>query len=243
MTTENAPPLTIQRALEQLGSLMLREHSMDTLLQRVVDLAKIVLPGNTEASMLLMVGDKPTTAVSTGQLATDCDEAQFGHGHGPCLHAASTGEMVEVTDTRSEARWPDYMATAAELGALSSLSVPLPIGDGVAGALNIYAREPDAFDESARESAAKFVPYAAVAVANMHAYDDARAMADNLQRALESRAAIDQAKGILMERHKITAEQAFQMLAQVSMQTNRKLREIAEELVTTGDLRRPRRPV
>jgi GAF domain-containing protein len=128
------------------------------------------------------------------------------------------------------------MARAAELGALSSLSVPLPIGDGMGGALNIYAREPDAFDESARESAAKFVPYAAVAVANMHAYDDARAMADNLQRALESRAVIDQAKGILMERHKIPADQAFQILARVSMHSNRKVRDIAEQLVLTGEL-------
>jgi GAF domain-containing protein len=241
VTTENVPALTTQRALEQLGSLMLREHSMDTLLQRVVDLTKIVMPGNTEASMLLMVGDKPTTAVSTGRLATDCDKAQFGHGHGPCLHAASTGEIVEVVDTRTEPRWRDYMAKAAELGALSSLSVPLPIDDDMAGALNIYAREPEAFDESAREAAVKFVPYAAVAVANMHAYDDARAMADNLQRALESRAVIDQAKGILMERHKITADQAFQLLARVSMHSNRKVREIAEELVMTGDLPHPSR--
>jgi AmiR/NasT family two-component response regulator len=109
--------------------------------------------------------------------------------------------------------------------------------------LNIYNREPHAFDEDSRAAAKKFVPYAAVAVTNMQSYQDARTMADNLQAALESRAVIDQAKGILMERHKLTADQAFQVLARVSMQNNIKLRSVAEELVTTGLLRgTPPRP-
>jgi GAF domain-containing protein len=238
VTVDSAAPLDPQQALEQLGSLMLREHSMETLLQRVVDLTKVVMPGNPEASLLLIVGDRPTTPVFTGQLAMDCDEVQYGSGHGPCLHAATTGELTSVPDTRSDDRWQDYMKVAAERGALSSLSVPLPVAEGMAGALNIYAREPHAFDDDAKAAAERFVPYAAVAVANMHAYDDARAMADNLQRALESRAVIDQAKGILMERHKITADQAFQLLAQVSMHRNEKLRDVAEILVLTGELPR-----
>jgi AmiR/NasT family two-component response regulator len=70
----------------------------------------------------------------------------------------------------------------------------------------------------------------------MQAYQDARSMADNLQLALEFRAVIDQAKGILMERHKLTADQAFQLLARRSMTTNRKLRDVADQLVLTGQL-------
>ena len=240
MNSDSSPALTTQRALEQLGSLVLREHSMDTLLQRVVDLTKTVTPGNTEASLLLMAGDKPTAPASTGRLATDCDERQFRSGHGPCMHAATTGTLVEVTDTRIEPRWRDYMTQAAEAGALSSLSVPLSIDQGMTGALNIYAREPNAFDDDSRSAATSFAPYAAVAVANMRAYDGSRVTADNLQRALESRAVIDQAKGILMERYKLTADQAFQVLTQISMHRNEKVRDIAEVLVLTGD--HPRLP-
>ncbi|MCW2740363.1 MAG: hypothetical protein JWR45_785 [Blastococcus sp.] len=222
------------RALEQLGSLALREHSMDSLLQRVVDLTKLVMPGRPEASISLLENDKPTTAVFTGALALDCDESQYGRGYGPCLHAASSGEVTEIADNRSDTRWPDYARNAAERGALSSLSVPLPINEGLAGALNIYAREPDAFDDESRTAATRFLPYAAVAVSNMRDYEDARAMAANLQAALESRAVIDQAKGILMERHKLTADQAFQVLARISMQSNIKLRRVSEQLVMTG---------
>ena len=236
MTTDDGNSTATAQALEQLGSLALREHSMETLLQRVVELTKMVMPGDTEASISLLANDKPTTAVFTGQLALDCDESQYGRGYGPCLHAASSGELTEVPDTRSETRWPDYMRKAADLGALSSMSVPLPISEGMAGALNIYSRGPNAFDEASRSAAMKFVPYAAVAASNMQDYQDARNMADHLQRALDSRAVIDQAKGILMERYKLTADQAFQLLARISMTSNLKLRSIAEELVLTGVL-------
>jgi AmiR/NasT family two-component response regulator len=84
--------------------------------------------------------------------------------------------------------------------------------------------------------ATRFAPYAAVAAGNLWLYQSARDMAGNLQTALESRAVIDQAKGILMERHKLTADQAFQTLAQASMRANRKLRDIADHLVATGEL-------
>src|SRR3954447_2951179 len=91
-----------------------------------------------------------------------------------------------------------------------------------------------------RHAAQAFGPYAAVATGNMYAYQKARDMADNLETALESRAVIDQAKGILVERHKLTPDQAFQLLAQVSMNANRKLRDVADHLVHTGELPLPR---
>ena len=221
-------------ALERLGTLPLREHSMQSVLETVVQLARQVLPGEPECSISLLQNDRASTAVSTGQLAVDLDESQYGRGYGPCLHAAATGELTEVSDARTEPRWPDYARSAWEHGSGSSLSVPLPVAEGVAGALNTYAREPYAFDEDARAAAQRFAPYAAVALSNMHAYESARDLAGNLEAALQSRAVIDQAKGILMERHKLTADQAFQALVQVSMRRNRKVRLIAEELVLTG---------
>jgi GAF domain-containing protein len=228
-------------ALETLGRLNLRELSMDSLLQTVADLAKTVMPGNPEASVSLLIRDRPTTVVSTGQLATDLDEMQYDRGHGPCLHAARSGELTEIPDTRAHDRWPDYLPRAVEHGNLSSLSVPLAIDkdEQLTGALNIYARRPGAFDSASRSVATRFAPYAGVAAANLYAYQSARDMADNLQNALESRAVIEQAKGILMERHRLTADQAFQLLAEASMRTNRKLRDIAAHLIHTGELQAP----
>jgi GAF domain-containing protein len=235
---EATPPSRFD-ALEQLGRLSLREHSMESLLQSVTELAKQALPGKPETSVSLLDRGRPSTAVFTGPLARDCDESQYGFGYGPCLHAAGIGELVEVADARVDTRWREYMRRAVEYGALGSLSVPLPITEGVAGALNIYVREPNAFDEESRSVATRFAPYAAVAVANMHAYQKSRDMAENLQSALDSRAVIDQAKGILMERYKLSPDQAFHALARASMQSNTKVRDIAEHLVLTGEFVHP----
>jgi GAF domain-containing protein len=236
-STQNPQPVDPAEALERLGRLSLRELSMESLLQTVADLTKSVMPGNPEASVSLLVKDRPTTVASTGRLATDLDETQYDRGHGPCLHAARTGELTEIPDTRADDRWPDYTPRAAEHGNLSSLSIPLAIDEQeqVSGALNIYARRPDAFDEASRSVATRFAPYAAVAAGNLYAYQSARDMAGNLRTALESRAVIDQAKGILMERHKLSADEAFQALARASMHTNRKVRDIADHLVATGE--------
>ena len=235
---ENSQSVLTAQALERLGGLSLRELSMESLLQTVADLAKTVLPGDPEASVLLLVEDEPTTVVHTAQLAVDLDERQYERGHGPCLHAARTGELTEIADTRTDGRWPDYTPRAVELGILSSLSIPLAIDaeEQVSGALNVYARRVGAFDEDSRAAGGRFGPYAAVAAGNLHAYQRARDLAGNLQAALESRAVIDQAKGVLMERLKLTPDQAFQLLAQASMSVNRKVRDVADDLVRTGEL-------
>src|SRR4051794_4333521 len=222
-------------ALERLGGLALREHPMESVLQTVADLSKQVMPGEAETSITLLVDDKATTAVYTGRLALDLDESQYGRGYGPCLHAAATGEVTEIADTRTEPRWPDYARAAWERGGGSSISVPLHLDERMSGALNVYARAPRAFDDEARAALARFEPYASVALANAHAYRSARDRAGNLQVALESRAVIDQAKGILMERHRLTADQAFQAMATVSMRSNTKVREVADHLVRTGE--------
>jgi GAF domain-containing protein len=240
-TDERTAPLEAAEAFERLGALSLSEESLHTVLQTVADLSRQVLPGDLEASVSVLVADKPATFVYTGQLALDLDESQYGRGHGPCLHATATGETIDVPDTRSEPRWRDHMQRCVDLGCLSSLSVPLGSAEVLAAGLNLYARQPGAFDEAARRTAHRFARFAGTAAANMHSFQNARELADNLQLALQSRATIDQAKGILMERHRLTADQAFQLLAGASMGANRKLRDVADHLVATGELVLPPR--
>ena len=237
--SDRNPTLDAAAALEQLAGIAVSEHSLASVLQCVADLTAQVIPGGIEASVSLLVADKATTFVYTGQLALDLDEGQYDNGYGPCMHAARTGEMVEVTDARTDSRWADYMQVAVEHGALSSLSIPLDAAARTGAALNIYCREAGGFTEGHRADATRFAYFAGVAVANMHAYLSARDIADNLQVALQSRAVIDQAKGILMERFAVTADQAFQILAHASMGTNRKLRDVAAHMVATGELLEP----
>jgi GAF domain-containing protein len=237
-SSQTPQPATATEALLRLGGLSLRELSMESLLQTVAEQVKAVLPGDLEASVTLLVKDAPTTVACTGQLALDLDEVQYERGYGPCLHAARAGEVTEIVDTRAGGRWPDYARRAAEHGNLSSLSIPLLIDqdDEVSGALNLYARKPSAFDEDTRAAALAFGPYAAVAAGNVRAYQSARTRADDLEAAMQSRAVIEQAKGVLIERYKIVPDHAFRLLALASMNANRKLRDVADDLVRTGEL-------
>jgi GAF domain-containing protein len=237
-TSQNPSSGNPAEALLHLGRLSLRELSMEGLLQTVADLVTTVLPVDVEASVTLLVKDVPATVASTGQLAVELDEVQYERGAGPCLHASRTGEVTEIADTRAESRWPDYTPRAVEHGNLSSLSVPLVIDedDRLSGALNLYAREPGAFDEDTRSAALAFGPSAAVAAGNVHAYRSAREKAEHLQAALGTRAVIEQAKGVLVERFKVTPDHAFRLLTLASMNANRKLRDVAHDLVHTGEL-------
>jgi GAF domain-containing protein len=171
------------------------------------------------------------TVACTGQLAMDLDESQYERGRGPCLEAARGGETIQIDDVRSEERWPLYVTMALERGVLSSLSVPIPVQRQAHAALNLYALKPAAFDPDSLEVAATFASYAGVAIANMHLYDGSRRLVEQLQIAMLSRAVIDQAKGILMAQRHCSAQEAFEVLVDLSSRSNTKLRDVAQALV------------
>jgi GAF domain-containing protein len=222
-------------ALDELAGLLLAEQNTHSVLQRVVDLLAQVMPTGAEASITVLRNQQATTAAFTGELALRLDEAQYGQGYGPCMDATLGGQLIEITDARHERRWPGYVTTLIEAGALSALAAPVPAAQLAAG-LNVYAPTARAFTAQHRQTLTDFAAYAAVALTNMDALQDARDQAENLRIAMQSRAVIEQAKGVLMERHKVTADQAFHLMAEVSMRSNRKLRDLAEELVLTGKL-------
>ncbi|MCA0145177.1 GAF and ANTAR domain-containing protein [Blastococcus sp. LR1] len=225
-----------EAALDELGRIRLSDHSMDSVLDEIVRLARQGLAEDIEASVTLIRQGSPFTAAYSGDLAKDLDEQQYGRGDGPCLEAATHGRPVTIPDTAADDRWPDYLRVVRERGCRSVMSLPFPVQEQLSGGLNVYGRGPAAVDGEARGFAERFASYAAVVAGNMLAYEQAREQAQNLQIALKSRAVIDQAKGVLMERFKLTADQAFQTLARLSMEGNTKVRAVAEHVVTTGEV-------
>ncbi len=226
----------VQAAFDELGRLSFAEHSLASVVQRVTDLATAVLPGEPVTSVTVLERGKPTTAAASGELALTLDETQYRLGSGPCLSAATTGRPSELLNTQAPTEWREFAAHAAERGCGSVLSFPFPAPEHVPGALNVYARRFTVSDPRTLDLLARFAAYAVVPVSNMYLYENALEKAGHLQTALDSRAVIDQAKGILMERFKLTADQAFQVLTRVSMESNTKVRDVAERFVATGDL-------
>jgi GAF domain-containing protein len=228
----------VQSAFDELGRISFAEHSLESVVRTVTELTGRVLPGRPIASVTIVRGGRASTVATSGDLALELDLEQYRLGSGPCLSAATTGRPSEITDTRADQQWPEFAALAAEAGCDSVLSHPLPGEEQVSGALNVYARELTTVDQRTRDLLARLTAYAVVPVSNMYLYEAAVERAEHLQSALDSRAVIDQAKGILMERFRLTPDAAFQALTRVSMETNTKVRDVALRFVATGEFRR-----
>ncbi|WP_432536073.1 GAF and ANTAR domain-containing protein [Kineococcus arenarius] len=220
-----------------LAGVLIAERPLDDVLNEVVGLARKALPGAESVSSTLLRGDTAFTAAHDGQMALDADEMQYERGYGPCMDAGRAGQVFVIEDMSTEERWPDYARAAAAAGIGSSLSLPLPVQGRSVGALNCYSSRPRAFGEEDVVIGQEVAAFVAIAVANADAHARSAQDAENMRRAMASRAVIEQAKGVLVERHRITPEQAFTLLTHSSQNANVKLREVAEELVATGVLR------
>jgi GAF domain-containing protein len=218
-------------AFAELSRIVLGEQPLPAILERVVQIAKRVLPVPTEASITLITGDDPATVASTDEVAIALDERQYDAERGPCLDAASSGQLIVIDDLTTDTRWPRYAESAVDRGVRSSMSVPLPIQRNVMGALNFYATDSAVFEDNVVELAETFAGHAAVAVANAHLFETTVTLADQMHRAMASRAVIEQAKGIIMRDRGCSPDEAFNALVRLSQQSHLKLRDVAERLV------------
>jgi transcriptional regulator with GAF, ATPase, and Fis domain len=224
----------IARQLSELARELQADLTAEALLRHIVMAALTEVPGTQHAGITLVVGKEFATPAASGELAERIDRVQYETGEGPCLDAARQHETVRCDDLRAEARWPRFARQAADLGVLSMLSFQLFAGDDSYGALNLYAETPAAFGPDSESAGILLACHAALAMAA------ARTQA-GLLTAMDSREMIGQAKGILMERYKISGVEAFGLLVASSQAVNRKLRDIADHLVATGELLTPSR--
>lgn len=230
--------VSITDTLTALNGIRFGSEPLSRILDQVTAIAKAALVPGGQVSITLVRAGKAWTASFTGQLALDLDERQYEVGFGPCVDSAVSGTLVHIRDMATEDRWPSYTPGALQLGARSSLSVPLPLLQDLTGALNVYSLEPHHFTDTDLELAETVASYAATPLVNAIEYTQAVDLAAHLREAMSSRATIEQAKGILMERHRLTAETAFNLLVKASQNQNRKLRSLADDLVATGSIER-----
>jgi GAF domain-containing protein len=225
-------PRHLVRAFAETAQYIYASEDLGETLRRVADAAVDLVPACDLASITVRDGAAFTTLGATHPRALAADEAQYSTDEGPCLSAIREDPLVRTPDASADDRWPRLAAELgdAPIGAAVScrLSVPDGAGARAIGSLNAYSAAVDAFDERDVDLVLLLGAHAGVV---LHAAQQAR----NLRQALESRDAIGQAKGILMERERITADQAFDRLRTMSQRMNVKLRWLAEQLVLTGE--------
>ncbi len=221
----------LSQRLSDFARQMQLQTDATAVMELIVSAVAGTIPGAEEASISLVQGRRRVmSAAVTSERARRFDDLQQETGQGPCLDAMYEQVTVRVDDLATDPRWPELARRAtAELGVRSMLCFQLFVHGSDLGALNLLSRRPAAFTDESERVGLLFASHAAIAVA------DAQDLS-HVTTALASRDVIGQAKGILMERYKITPEAAFALLARTSQDTNRKLSQVAEDLTRTGTL-------
>jgi GAF domain-containing protein len=228
------PAAAVAADLSHTASMLFAAGSVDATLQQVVDLATDTIEGCDFAGIFFR--DRSTTAtwVRTDPIVVDMDALQLRLGEGPCFDAVREGTTFYGEDLTSDERWPRFTPEAMACGVRSVLALHLA-ANAVPGSLNLYARYPKAFGVIDRGKAVILATLAGIAITSAQEHADEKRQIDNLAAALAAREMIGQAQGILMERERVTADEAFDILRRASQHLNRKLREVAQDLVETGE--------
>jgi len=223
----------LAQQLAGIAKILLSPGTVSQTLELIVTLSVAAIDGCDEAGLCRSAGDDDAPAPSS-PLVAKLDAVQTTLGEGPCFDALGGLDSVYVDDLSEDARWPRFGPTAFAAGLRSALAYRLSAGTETLGALQLYARLPGAFNATDRAQGLIFAAHAGMALAVAQSQASQRGRTDHLQTALVSREIIGQAQGILMERERITADQAFDLLRRSSQRLNIKLRDVAQELVDTG---------
>lgn len=223
----------LEQNLVEVARALFEPGTVAGTLQLTVDLAVATVEGCDAAGVFLVRDEQVVTAAASHPLVTELDNLQFATDQGPCLDAVSDGGNTYAADLADDPRWPQFGPAAAHAGIRSALAFRL--SSRPVSALDLYAHLPGAFGSTDRAKGLIFATLAGLALETAGERADEEQHVVNLREALETRELIGQAQGILIERERITADQAFDVLRRASQHLNIKIREVASTLVETGE--------
>jgi GAF domain-containing protein len=224
----------------EVARILAGESTLAGTLNLIVRQATAIIPGAEYAAITTKrSGGQYLTVASTDTVPRTVDQIQYDKNEGPCLTALAKVELTHTDDLAADSRWPLFGPAANEAsGVMSMLSSPLYLEDETAlGALNLYAKKPGAFHDIDLSGCEILCTHSAIALSRVAD----REQNSHLQNALQSNRKIGVAMGIVMAKYLLSEQQAFDALRIVSQHRNRKLIDIAYEVVDTGQLIMPPR--
>lgn len=225
-------------ALGALVSFQVTETTVGQALHRIAEITQEAVPAADVVGMSMFDDNgKPTTAVYTDPDSPEIDQAQYDDDKGPCLDAWRNNTVLRVRRVQdSAAEYPRFARACLLHEVHSTLSLPMRAGAVALGAVNLYSRVEDGFSDEDEELGTDLAAAGAAVLLNVSAYWSAFDLTSQLNEAMESRAVIEQAKGMLMAQSAgLSADDAFALLVKVSQRENLKVREVARRIVTRGE--------
>ncbi|MFE2123539.1 GAF domain-containing protein [Rhodococcus aetherivorans] len=222
-------------AFARMSGVLLSEQTVTTVLELITSLATDTLPGSVGAGVTLLGEDgSRRTSAATGPVVERLDALQYELGEGPCVTASQDRVIVRADDLTAERRWPLWSPRAARDGMRATLSAPLLHADRSLGAIKVYSTRPHDYTAASEDLLRRFAAQAAILLANMHTLAAAERLGEQLTAALHDREVIATAKGMLMLREHLDAEQATRRLLELSAHRRKPVRAVAAALVAAA---------
>ena len=205
---------------------------IEKILGRIADLAKQTMGGVGEVSLTLIEARRPRSLVSTGPLAVELDDRQYEDGFGPCLDAAKSGQTIVLDCTQDDTPYVAFARAAGRAGVRHIISVGMPLAQRTIGCLNIYRAAEEPISSVFLEYAQLFAHHAAVATNGIGSTRTDQG-GDSGWTVNPVDAVLEQAKGIIMARHRYTADEAHDLLVRTSRQQNVTLAEVVRTTIAS----------
>ena len=234
-----ASDLSLVRGLSALGESARARTVLDLSLATVVRMAQAVIRNADGASITVPRDGRLATVAASDHVVLDMDRDQYDTGQGPCLDAATQGQVFHITQLDGESRWPEFVPRASARGIRSILSTPLLGQDRPVGALNVYSRTGGAFAEHERGWAGQFAAQAALLLDASTQDQGQQRMQDQVWSALVSRETIAVAQGVVLHRYDVPVERAYALLREHSRRSGLPLRQVCDLVISS----RGREPV
>jgi transcriptional regulator with GAF, ATPase, and Fis domain len=219
------------RTLSEFTKVLLTPYEVHTVLGELADHVTAVL-SLAGSGVSLARGDRLEFDTARGAAVAEVERIQERLQVGPCMTAFRTGQPVAISDLADwREEWPDYCAAAARAGITAVASLAMRMGDQAVGALDLYALGPREWPQDDLAAAAVMADMATGFVLNASHDHKQRELAEQLQHALDSRVVIEQAKGVLVARHRLSPDQAFQRIREHARAQRQNLTEVAEAVV------------
>ncbi len=219
------------RTFHGYARVLLGPYELGTVLYQLTDQVVDLLGVDGAGVSLTHDDERLTFVTATDANITAVEETQLANGHGPCHEAFRTGSVVAVDDLADETRWDEYRAFAIEHGIRAVAGIPMPVGDQRIGALNLYRHTAGPWSQEDLDAAQLLADMASGYILNATQLDESRTLTTQLQHALDSRIVVEQAKGVIAERHDITVHQAFEILRAEARGTGTRVHAVCTRVV------------
>ena len=224
----------VREALHELGDLRYAAGNLDEALRRIVSATHELFAVDGAGLMLIDPDQLLRNVADSDERVDHLEELQIEHGEGPCVDAFEDKELIHAADLTAEARWPKFSPAAVERGLRAVLASPIPYNQMAIGVVVVFSTKVHPWSPEGELALVAFTDLAALTIANTMQSEQRGELATQLQRALDARVLIEQAKGALVARDGVTAKEAFEQMRRRARAERRRVVEVADEIMSAA---------